>query len=296
MDEPLELPPRTGDVRTVDRDLLLVPLDLGLAHWTVGRRADLFGRIVRIAALGNRPDHLRNDFTGALYLYPVSRSQIFVSYQIEVVECRELYGRAADLHGFEHCERIERARTADVYLDREEPRFRDVGGELAGDCITRLARDDAELLPERELIHLHDAAVDREVEGPAHPRLERACPFMRLVERHTALSVRSDGNSPRGQLVEQLGLPVESEPHALRDGDRITEKAERARRRNRRIEYAQGARRRVARIRIHRLARLYALGVHSLEAAEGHVHLAANLHQRWMATAFEPQGNLANRS
>ena len=119
---------------------------------------------------------------------------------------------------------------------------------------------------------------------------------MRLVERHTALSVRSDGNSPRGQLVEQLGLPVESEPHALRDGDRITEKAERARRRNRRIEYAQGARRRVARIRIHRLARLYALGVHSLEAAEGHVHLAANLHQRWMATAFEPQGNLAIRS
>src|SRR5438046_3119728 len=197
MDEPLELPSRAGDVGAVDRDLLFVSLDLGFAYRTVGRRAHFPRWIARVTPLRYRADDLRDDFAGALDLYPISGPQVFVPYEVEVVERRQLDGRAADLHRFEHRKRIERAGAADVHLDREELRLGDIGGELAGDCITRLARDEAQFFPEGELIDFHDAAVDREVERCAHPRLECPRPLVYLLERAAAHAMWRDGNSPR---------------------------------------------------------------------------------------------------
>src|SRR3954468_11829007 len=239
MDESLELPPGTGDVRAVDRDLFLVPLDLRLADGAMSRRPHLLRWIVRVAALRDRPDHLRDDLARALHLHPVSRAEVLFPDQIEVVQGRELHRRTADLHRLEHRERIQRSRAPDVNLDREQLRLRDVGRELAGDRITRLARDDAELLPERKPVDLHHTAVDREVERPAPFVLEGPRPFVDGLEALAALPMRRDGNTPRREQVEQLRLSFDVETYALGNGDGVAEEPQRSRRRDRRIEHAQ---------------------------------------------------------
>src|SRR5213080_4132165 len=228
MDEPLELPAGAGDVRAVDGDLLLIPLDLRLAYRTEFRPLVRLRRIVRGAALRYRTNDLRNDFTGALDLDPVPRPQIFFRNQIKVVKCRELHRRAADLDRLEHRKWVQRAGAADVHRDGEQLRLGNVGSEFAGDRITRLARDDAQLLPQCEPVDLHDATVDREVEGRAHAGLEGSRPLVDFLERRTAQSVGSDRDAPCRQLVEQLGLPLDAELDAARNGDRVAEKAQRA--------------------------------------------------------------------
>src|SRR3954470_883569 len=182
MDESLELPPGTGDVRAVDRDLFLVPLDLRLADGAMSRRPHLLRWIIRVAPLRDRPDHLRDDLARTLHLHPVARAEVLLPDQIEVVQGRQLHRRTANLHWLQHRERIQRSGASDVHLDREQLRLRDVGGELAGDRITRLAGDDAELLPEREPVDLHDTAVDREVERRAPSVLEGPRPFVDGLE------------------------------------------------------------------------------------------------------------------
>src|SRR5689334_16232159 len=107
MHQPLELPSRTGHIRTVDRDLFFVTLDLRAAYGTLRRHAHLFRGIVSIAALRNGTDDLRYHLTSALDLHPIARSQILLADEIEIVQRRQLHGRATDLHWLEHRERIQ---------------------------------------------------------------------------------------------------------------------------------------------------------------------------------------------
>ena len=184
---------------------------------------------------------MRNDLARALYLYPIAWAEVFLSYQVEIVERRELYSGAADFHGLEHREGIQCAGAADVHVDGQQFRLGDVGRELARDRITRLPRDDTQLLPQSQPVDLHDGAVDGEIECRSDARLERASPLVDLLERRTAQPVRSDGNAPGLQLVEQLRLPLDGELHTPRNGDRVAEEAQRTRRGDRGIEHADRA-------------------------------------------------------
>src|SRR5437660_592101 len=69
------------------------------------------------APLGNGSDDLRNDFAGTFDLHPITRPQVLLANQIEVVERRELHHCAANLHRLENGERIQCSRPADVHLD-----------------------------------------------------------------------------------------------------------------------------------------------------------------------------------
>src|SRR2546423_3624737 len=134
MHESLELPPGTADIGTVDRDLLFVPLHTRLADGAVSGGANFFRRIVRVSTFGYRPDDLWNDFAGAFHLHPVSRPKIRFPDEIEVVQRRQLYRRAADPHRLEYREWVERPGAPAVHLDRQQPRLGNVGGGFPRDC------------------------------------------------------------------------------------------------------------------------------------------------------------------
>ena len=121
--------------------------------------------MLRVALVRNGSDDLRNDFACTLDLHDVADAQILSRDEIEVVQRRELDLRPADLYRVEHRVRIDRSRPTDVHFDRAQRRLGDVGREFPRDRITRLtSTDDTELRPQRERVHFHDTAVDREVE------------------------------------------------------------------------------------------------------------------------------------
>src|SRR5690348_7237712 len=206
MDQPFELAARAGDVWTIDRNLFFVAFDLGSANGALCRHSHLLGRIPRVPPLRNGADYLWNDLAGPLDLDPIARPEILLPDEIEIVKGRELHHSSADLYRLEHGEGVERSGASDIHFDRQQLRLGDVRREFARDCVTGLAGDDSELLPERELVDLHHSAIDREVERRAHLGLERASPFMHLLETRAAQPMRRHWNAPFPEQVEQLRL------------------------------------------------------------------------------------------
>jgi hypothetical protein len=148
---PRDPPARARDVGTVNRDFFLVALDCGTADWAMVR-SDRHRRLVSLlAAIGERGNDLRDHFPGALDLHPVTGAEVFFGNQIEIVECGELDGSAADLDRLQDGVRIQGAGAADVDADAEEAGHGDVRGELSGDRPAGLpAAHDAELFLEGE--------------------------------------------------------------------------------------------------------------------------------------------------
>src|SRR5689334_22145612 len=228
MNEAFELSRWAIEVRAVEHAQILAGHELGPARWAVSGRDIRLRRILRITAVGHGPDHLRNDIPGPFHLDDVSFAQILPRHEIEVVQRRHLHGRPADLYRFEDRKRIHRTSPSHVDADRLQLRLGDVGREFARDRVTWLApADDAELGPQLELIDLHNAAVDGEVEIGADPVLDLRCPRVSLSDRDAPLPIRRGGNSPAIEQVEQLGLAGDERRVFARLDYRIAKKAER---------------------------------------------------------------------
>src|SRR6185436_19774408 len=98
----------------------------------------------------------------------------------------------------------------------------------------------------------------------------------------TAPSIRRDGNAPAGQLLQQLPLRTEWQQRRIVCRHGVSEKSQRSPCGDGGVELPQRTGGRISRICEHRLARLNALFVHSLETVEGHVYFAADFNlSRW---------------
>ena len=162
-------------------------------------KALLFAR----ALAEHGPDHLRDDVAGALDDDGVADAHVLQVDNVFVVQRRELHRRAADHHGLEHRERVERAGAADVHVDPEELRRRLRRRELVGDGPARLAADGAHLPLHRQVVDLDDDAVDLVVE-----RVALLDPALRergdLIERLEALDVGVDAEAERLQPLQHV--------------------------------------------------------------------------------------------
>jgi hypothetical protein len=126
------------------------------------------------------------------------------------VQRRQLDDHAPDLYRFQNGKGIHRPRTADVYLDRQQSRFGDVGSELACDRPTWLApADDAQLLLKCQRIDFHHATVDREVQITSDFVLEIVRPLLHFGESLRAFAVGRNRDTPLDQSIEELGLCLE---------------------------------------------------------------------------------------
>ena len=134
-----------------------------------------------------------------------------------VVERRELHRDAAEMDRLEDGERVEVAELADV--PRDVPEQRDRGGrrELPRDRPARVAPDDAEPALQLDVVDLHDAAVDLEVERAApllhalHWATTSSSASRRLMSRLTRKSC-ARSHSSASQWVENATPSVAPTP------------------------------------------------------------------------------------
>ena len=123
--------------------------------------------LLRPLRLRGRRHHLRDHVAGAHDDHLVAVAHVLAAQVLLVVERRELHGHARDLHRLEQRERDHVAGAAHVpghLLQRGGGRG---GRELPRDRPARLAAHHAELALQLEVVHLHDHAVDLEVEPVA---------------------------------------------------------------------------------------------------------------------------------
>ena len=103
---------------------------------------------------------MRDHVAGALHQNRVADAHVLALDLVLVVQGGVGDDDAADGHRLELGDRRQRARAADVDLDRLDDRRRLLGRELVRDRPARRARDEAEPLLQREIIDLVDDAVD----------------------------------------------------------------------------------------------------------------------------------------
>ena len=175
-------------------------------------------------------DHLRNHLAGALHLHPVAHAQVLLPDQRLVVQRGQPHRGAADLHRLEHGERVERAGAPDVHLDVEQPRVGDVGRELARDRPARLASaHHAQLVLQRQRVHLHHAAVDGEVERAAHacaPPRSPTPPPRSATDSGGGAAPPARPTRPAARAPPTACAPASGAPSRHRD--RVAEEAQRA--------------------------------------------------------------------
>jgi hypothetical protein len=119
------------------------------------------------------------------------------------------------------------------------------GRELPGDRPARVAPDRSQPPLQLVVVHLHDDAVDLEVEAPALLLPGQALRHHLVLARELA-DIAVDAESVGAQPVERL--PVRGEGDALRRADAVAPHGQRALGGERRVELADGARRGVARV------------------------------------------------
>ena len=294
MNQSLQLPSWTGDIRAVGGGFFLVLLDR--------RPADRArpGHLPRLLAPGplfrHGSDDLWDDFAGALHLDDVPDAKVLLSDQSLVMQRRQPDDRAADLHRLEYRERIQHPRPADIHLDVVQPRLGDVRRELARDRPPGLPpADDPELVLQRQRVDLHHAAVDGEIQLSAELRLDVMRPRRDVVQRFAPHVVWCHRNPPLGQRGQHLALRSERKRRAWGRGDGVAVEAKGAHRRDGRVELPERAGRGIARVREDRLAGLHARLVHLLEPVERVVHFAANLDDRRRRLRSEAERHVAER-
>ena len=255
--ELLQLAPGAGEVRAVDRHLILVARApacrrpgsaSGIAQRALGSRRAARGP-------GRSPAGSRRPRASPAPSRPRAGPSCGSNASLcSVARCDR---RAADLHRLEHRVRIERAGAPDVHADARAAASRRCRARTcARSPSAARGSPSSRARPARvSEFDLHDHAIDPEVELGAQLVLHRVRERDHLRQRRAVPPVRLDRDPPRVQLLEQLPLRREGEPLPLGQRDREAEEAQGALRRLGGIELAQRARRRVARIREDRLAR-----------------------------------------
>ena len=182
---------------------------------------------------------------------------------------------------------------ADVELDIQQPGHGDLGGKLAGDGPARFPiSDDAELLVEREAVHLHDHAIGVEGEVREEGFILRDPP-LHGREIPVPCPVRLDRKTPGLQLFQHFPLVLEGE-FSLDHFDMKGEHPEPPSAGDPGIELAQAAGRGIPRIGERRLALALPVPVEPRKGLAGEVDLATDLHQRGMMLSLEDDREFRN--
>ena len=216
---------------------------------TVARAADraAFRQSVRTVSPAAARDHLddvRDHVAGALDEHAVADAHVEPVDLVLVVQGGVHHGDAADAHGLEHGDRRERAGAADRRRD-----LRHAGGRLARGNLKATAQRGARLslpaLAQRELVDLHDGAVDlvaAVLAALSSARWKRARPRSRRA-RVGPPSIWKPSSRRRSS-----SSPATDAELALAPAEAVGDQIERARGGDLRVELAQRAGGGVARV------------------------------------------------
>ncbi len=254
------------------------------------RYADGVGR----SALAHDFHDLGNHVSGALDEDRVADAHVEAVDLVLVVQRRVLDGDAADSHGLEHRDRRQRSRASDGGRDVENARGLLARRELERDRPARGTIQCSKPLLQREVVDLHDAAVDLVGQGVA-----RALEPLVEVERASDADARDAPRVAAEPELRQPGQELALRFHAerfLSPADAVDEELERARGGELRVELAQGSGGRVARIGEDLEALCAALVVQPCELGERHQDLASDFEKRRRGLAEQPQRDGAHRS
>jgi hypothetical protein len=168
----------------------------------------------------------------------------------------------------------ERAGAAHLRLDRLDHRGLLGGGELEGDRPARRARQRAELGLQRQAVHLHDAAIDFDVELLA-ARQQRLVALDHRLHAAADPALSAHREAPGGQAVEDAGLGVDFRGDAL--AERVGAELEGAQAvAIDVVQLPQGARRGISRVGEGLEPARLPFRVQALEARDREQHLAAH--------------------
>ena len=258
-----------------------------VAGGTASGRLGRLRAVLPLLRLRRGRHHLRDHVARAHHDHLVAVAHILALEVLLVVQRGELDRDARHLHGLEHGEGDHVAGPAHVPSNLVERRRGGHRRELPGDRAARLAPHHAEAALQLEVVHLHDHAVDLEVERVA-PRLPSATGGGQsvdvVVHRHVGAHLEPVFVHP----VERLLLRLEG--HALERAHAVAPDRQRARRGKLRVELADRAGGRVARVGERGQPGRGAVLVELGEVGARQVYLAAHLEQSRRALHAQRDG------
>ena len=181
---------------------------------------------------------------------------------------------AGHLYGLQTSDRRNRPRTSHLELHVADEGHLLLSRELKRHRPARRARHKAQLLLQRQRVHLDDHAINIKAERRTvrfHLVVERQHRFRRVAE----LNAVAHRQAPRLKLQQTPEMGIR-QLAALQNTDAVAEERKRSLRGDARIKLAQRARRRVTRVSKHLTAGATCLFVNFLEARLGQKHLAAH--------------------
>src|SRR5262245_14859673 len=155
-------PCRTRRVFTAPDDFLFVTAQRAAAFGTRRRHHPWLG--IGGPQARDRRDHLGNDIAGLLDDDRVARAYVLAGDVLGVVQRGHRNRRAGDEDRLQHRVRRHRAGPADVDVDPQQLRVRLLRGKLEGRRPSGEIRRAAELLAQRQVVHLDDDSISVEVE------------------------------------------------------------------------------------------------------------------------------------
>ena len=223
------------------------------------------------------PDDLGDDVAGTADDDGVPHPDVLGVHLDLVVERRMGDRRPGDEHRFEHGERRDLPRPADVHLDGEQPRLLLDRRHLVGDRPPGSPRGPAEACLLREVVDLDDDAV--RLVGEAVALLRRALDLR--PDRIDALDgdrLRRDRESRLREPTQRLAVRGDRQP--VDRTQAVDPERERSCRGHARVLLPQRTGGGVARVHERGLAGLDPGRVHAAERVERQMHLPPDLEQR----------------
>ena len=264
--------------------------ELGPARGT--RRGELPPPSALLALGEHRPDDLGDHVARPADDDHVALAHVLASDLVLVVQRGVRDRHAADDDRLEHRERRHLPRASGVDVDLPEQRGALLGRELVGDRPPWRVAGGAELLLQRDLVHLDHGAVDLPVDAVpvGLPVLE--------VGHHPVdvpLDLGGRGHGQPGITAPVQEARVRVEPDPLRVPERVHEQGQRAGGGDLGVLLSERARRGVARVRERPLLGGEQLLVQPLERLHRQVDLAADLEVGGRILHLEPLGDAAHR-
>ena len=266
--------------RTVDGDAAEVRLALFADDGAAAARTRR-GHMPRLRALRPQrqhgPQHLGDDVARLAHDNGVAHAHVLALHLVLVVQRRARHRGARHHHRLHLGHGRELARAAHLHGDVAQKRGLLLRRELERDGPARRARRVAHRLLLGERVHLHHHAVDlvRQRLAPLYgARAERVDGLARLAALHVGVHVEARLTQP----LQKLPLALRRERALV--GCRVQKRGQVALRGDGRVLLPQAARSGVARVGERLLAIGLGCGVQRVEAALGHVHLAAQLDGR----------------
>ncbi len=278
--------------RAVDGDAAVSRLSLLAHHGAAAARA-LMRHLPHQGIVGaqgqHRAHYLGYHVAGLAHHHRVAHAHVLAMHLVHVVQRGAGHGRACHGHRLHLGHRGQRAGAAHLHGYVAQDGGLLLRRELERDGPSRRAGREAHALLKREGIHLHHHAVYLigQLFATVHGRAAEA---EHLVEARAQRHVRVHMEARLAQPLQQIPLALHRQRSIVGRG--VDERCQVAPGGYLRVLLAQRSRRGVARVGEGRLAVVHGSAVERLEAALGHVHLAAQL-QRGAGAAHGPAGLLA---